>query len=346
MTALRLIILSINENASDICNPLWYTHERKSMKKKSSGFKKFFYINSAAFAGLYLINRSISLSVPKSTLKLEDGGYYRWKYGKVFYTITGSGSKPLLLIHDANEYGSAEEWHFLAKNLAADYRIWLLDLPGCGRSDKPAYTYTNYFYTLLVSSFIRDVIREKADVCASGLSSTFPLMASLEAPDQIGNIYMISPCSLKLLQNTPDERSVVLRILSQIPVIGTTIYHLSTIRPNIEYLLKEKYFYNPFQVPAGMMEACYEASHLSKGKGKYLLASLRGGYLYWDIRRALKQTSSPITIINGEKTEHAAGIAEAYRKYNASIRVCSVSNAKLLPHMEMPAQTANIILSE
>ena len=316
------------------------------MKKKSSGLKKLLLVNASAVAGLYLINRSISISVPNSALKLEDGGYYRWKYGKVFYTVTGTGSKPILLIHDTNEFGSAQEWHFLSKELEKNYRVYMIDLPGCGRSDKPSFTYTNYFYTLLISSFIRDMVRKKTDVCASGLSSTFPLMASLEHPDLIGRIYMISPCSLKLLQNVPDERSAILKILARIPVIGTTIYHLSTAKSNIEFLLKEKYFYNPFQVPKGMMDACYEASHLAKGRGKYLLASIRGGYLYWDIRRALTQTTSPITIIYGEKNENASALTASYRQYNSLIQNAGISNSKLLPHMESPAETARAILSE
>ena len=47
----------------------------------------------------------------------------------------GSG-KPLLLIHDLDPSSSAYEWNQLEQQLAKDFTVYSIDLPGCGRSDK------------------------------------------------------------------------------------------------------------------------------------------------------------------------------------------------------------------
>ena len=52
---------------------------------------------------------------------------------------------------------------FLRKNT-----VYTLDLLGCGKSDKPNFTYTNFLYVQLVTDFINNVIGEKADVIVTG----------------------------------------------------------------------------------------------------------------------------------------------------------------------------------
>ena len=45
--------------------------------------------------------------------------------------------------------------------LAENHAVYALDLLGCGRSEKPKITYTNYLYVQLISDFIKNVIHEK-----------------------------------------------------------------------------------------------------------------------------------------------------------------------------------------
>ena len=52
----------------------------------------------------------------KDLLKKDDGNFYSFKYGDVFYKVTGEG-KPVLLIHDLNECSSSAEWLYLEKKL-------------------------------------------------------------------------------------------------------------------------------------------------------------------------------------------------------------------------------------
>lgn len=57
----------------------------------------------------------------------------------------------MLLLHDLHCASSGREWQYIEDALAQDHTVYTLDLLGCGRSDKPAITYTN-FYTYSSSS--------------------------------------------------------------------------------------------------------------------------------------------------------------------------------------------------
>lgn len=87
----------------------------------------------------FIFNTSDELSEEDSS------NYYNWKFGNIYYQKTGSGS-PLLLIHDLNHYSSSMEWDKVIDTLSREHTVYTIDLLGCGKSDKPAITYTCYLY--------------------------------------------------------------------------------------------------------------------------------------------------------------------------------------------------------
>ena len=89
----------------------------------------------------------------------DSSNYYNWKFGNIYYQKTGSGS-PLLLIHDLNHYSSSMEWDKVIDTLSREHTVYTIDLLGCGKSGKPAITYTCYLYVQLLTDFIRDIIGE------------------------------------------------------------------------------------------------------------------------------------------------------------------------------------------
>ena len=75
---------------------------------------------------------------------------YDWTYGSISYAKQGSGA-PILLIHDLDVCSSAYEWHKVTTELSKTNTVYTLDLLGCGSSEKPNLTYTNYLYVQTVS---------------------------------------------------------------------------------------------------------------------------------------------------------------------------------------------------
>ena len=128
-------------------------------------------------ASMHIVNRFVYyMSTIDEMLSDKDAEYYDWRFGRICYHKTGSGS-PLLLIHDLNVCSSSYEWNQIVDQLSKTNTVYTIDLLGCGRSDKPYLTYTNYLYVQLITDFIKHIIGEKTDIIAMGESGSFVLMA-------------------------------------------------------------------------------------------------------------------------------------------------------------------------
>ena len=144
------------------------------MKKQ---VRNFLLLTTLTTISIYGINKAISVSSSmKNLLKTERGKFFNWRYGNIYYTKQGKGT-PLLLIHDLNPASSSYEWEKIAKHLAKHHTVYKLDLLGCGRSEKPNMTYSNYLYVQLITDFIKNIIGAKADIISTGESSSFTLLA-------------------------------------------------------------------------------------------------------------------------------------------------------------------------
>ena len=292
---------------------------------------------------IYVINRLVfATAVLKTLLKSSADNYYNWRFGKVYYKKKGHGS-PVLLIHDLTVYSSAYEWNKVVNELAETHTVYAIDLLGCGRSEKPRITYTNYLYVQLIADFIKNVIGEKADVIASGYSGSFTVLASYTNPEFISKIILINPPSLASLNKVPSKRSKLYKFILEFPIFGTLIYNIKTCQSNIQLLFTEKYLYNPFSVTPEMVDTYYEAAHKSLSNSKFLLSSLVAGYTNNNITHALKEINQSVTIVYCEGETDSEKIAESYTTCNPAIESCMLKHAKHLPQLETPGKFLEIL---
>ena len=292
---------------------------------------------------IYVINRLVfATAVLKNLLKSSADNYYNWRFGKVYYKKKGHGS-PVLLIHDLTVYSSAYEWNKVVNELAETHTVYAIDLLGCGRSEKPRITYTNYLYVQLIADFIKNVIGEKADVIASGYSGSFTILASYTNPEFISKIILINPPSLASLNKVPSKRSKLYKFILEFPIFGTLIYNIKTCQSNIQLLFTEKYLYNPFSVTPEMVDTYYEAAHKSLSNSKFLLSSLVAGYTNNNITHALKEINQSVTILYCEGENDSEKIAESYTTCNPAIESCMLKHAKHLPQLETPGKFLEIL---
>jgi pimeloyl-ACP methyl ester carboxylesterase len=300
------------------------------MQKRKSLFK----ISAMAIAVLHGVNKLIE-NTAVTLNKKPSGNYYHWKSGDIYYKKQGQGD-PILLVHDLTVFSSNYEWSRVVDQLALDHTVYAIDLIGCGKSDKPEITFTNYFYVQMITDFVKDVIQSKTKVAVTGLSGSFVLMANSINNDLFEDIILINPSTISSLRNTPDDRSKILLGLFHLPVIGKTAYYIATNKTNTEYYLTEKCFYNPFSLTEATIKAFYTSAHTASGNGKALLASLDGQYLNIDISKVLQNTKNRIVLVTGEHYEKKNEVESVYSKLNPNIILHSVSNTKLLPQLENP----------
>ncbi len=300
-------------------------------------FKTLVKLNGFALFIMHISNRYISSNALTNNM-LKSGGvskHYRWQYGDVYYHKHGRG-KPIVLLHHLDPAFSSYEWNEIIDELSKNHTVYAVDLPGCGRSVKENADYSNYFYVLFLTSFIKNVVKHKCIVMASGYSSSFAIMTSSMNPSLIKKIIAVNPQSLKELMLTEDEKSKVANTLLTLPIIGTTVYNIAQSKGNIDLAFTEKYLYNPFRSQKRFVNAFYEGAHFNESNGKYLLASIQGKYMTANVKNALKTAGDKVIVIYGDHYENEAQIIKGYQALNSSIQAFSIKSTKFLPQMERP----------
>lgn len=242
------------------------------MNRSHSLIKVFFKILkllakiSLVIAG---INFIFSLFSKRYAEDVENGGYYKWRLGDIYYTQTGKGPAALL-IHGLEPDNSSADIEDMKEELSKTNTVYAVDLLGFGNSDAPWITYTNYIYVLLINDFIKDVIKsETCDIVAYEGACLAALQAHKMAKDYNGKVILINPYRGKAFDFSPNA-ALKIKELFEIPLIGTLLY-------------------NVFCLGAGVK---------INALGKYVFLSRLGGYLATDIIGHEKLIDDECTVVD------------------------------------------------
>lgn len=273
---------------------------------------------------IHVANRCIAASSQiKNLLPATENQYYDWRFGKVFYTKRGSGS-PILLIHDTITGSSGYEWSLTADRLAEEHTVYTIDLLGCGRSDKPGITYTNFLFVQLLCDFTKNVIKEKTDVIACGFSCSFITMACRYDNTCFNKIIFVNPPSINFLKQYPSEKNKLFKYLIEFPVFGTLIYHMIVSRETISNLFIDNLYFNPFHVDDRTIDVYYESAHKGGYYAKYMYSSQKSKYMNIDISKSIQEMDNSIYILTGEAEYKRESIVDEYMQLNQSIETLSL----------------------
>lgn len=300
------------------------------------------FISSLAFIGgsLGLANfinfRINKKAVSENLLTFVAEDFFEWKGCRIFYKKYGKIGKPILLLHDINASGSSEEWNLIVPELSKNHRVYVLDFLGCGRSDKPAITYTNFLYVEIILEFIKSIICEKTFVVASSNTSQIALMASAYDSSKFCGFIFINPPSIEATGRTPNYKTEIAMKTLQLPVIGSLLYNILYSRRMIENDLKEDFFYHKTKVTENLIQTFYEASHLQDGNGRFLEASISGHYLNMDIHHALEKLTLPLSIYYSDSYKNKELIARSWKKHKPTVILTKLTRTGLYPQLEIP----------
>lgn len=310
---------------------------------KRNTLQKLIISTAVLGTAMYAANKYLEKkATDKNLLSNNNGHFYPFKYGNVFYQISGEGS-PVLLLHDINECSSSVEWNFIIESLAKKHTVYTLDLLGCGRSEKPKLTYNNFLYVQLITDFIRDVIQSPTDVIATGKSVAPVMMATKLCKDDISRITLINPTDLDNLSEVTDLSSKLKKHLILCPVVGTFIYHMSHLKNRVEEQFLCKYYSNPNGNFENICDYYHEACHKDQSGSKYLYASLLGKNVNISINHILKSLEKDVIIISGEDFYESEYVPEEYTDLNEKIECVSILNTSYLPQLEAPEKVLALI---
>lgn len=300
-------------------------------------------LSASSITTIHLINKLHNLfSTYGNLLSCSENKSYKWRFGEIKYVKKGKGS-PLLFIHDLTSGSSAYEFHRLVNNLTDEHEIYTLDLLGYGLSEKPSITYTNNLYEQLVIDFTKNIIGKKTSVIVSGNSVPFVIMACHDNPEFFDKIIAINPQSLYNQNQVPSNQTKLLKLIFEVPVLGTFIYNIINTKRSFEKTFRKEYFYDKSKIKENYILNYLEASQLSGHYAKYSFASYTGKYVNTNILHALKEINHSILMIGGEKEKDIETTLENYAYYNQSIELEYIPETKHLPHLEAPDKVMELI---
>ncbi|MDE6209063.1 MAG: alpha/beta fold hydrolase [Lachnospiraceae bacterium] len=302
-------------------------------------------LSTLTAASIYSINRIINLMAnAKASISSDNGCKYEWRFGNIFYTKQGEG-KPVLLIHELTCGSSDLEWKNIVKEYSKNHTVYTLDLLGCGRSDKPAFTYTNFLYVQMITDFVKNIIGKRTDVICTGSSVQFIVMACYNDDSLFDKIVMVNPESIVLSSQNIATNKKLTKLLIEMPLIGTTIFNIYNSMYSYKKLFEEQYFTT--KIKSSVVKNYYDAAHYGTMTSKYLFASISANYTKINISTALKSINNSIIIVGGENEKNILQTCLEYQEYNSAIETCIIKNCKHLPQLEQPKsflETINIYL--
>lgn len=311
------------------------------MKTKNKLFTALF-LTAGATAGTILLNKYIKMTaIAKNLLSDSRPQCYKWRLGNIHYTKVGTG-KPLLLIHDLDYASSGVEWESLIPMLKDEYTIYTIDLLGCGRSEKPNLTYTNFLYVQLINDFVKSEIGRRTNVIASGTSSSLVTMACAYNPDLFEQIMFVNPESFSSSSQIPGKRAKLYKLILDTPLIGTTLYNIASSKEVLRRMLTEQCFYNPYEVQPILIDKYCESAHLGLSP-KSVFSSVSCNYTKCNISRTLEKIDNSIYILGGGAKPEINEIIDEYTTCNPAIESSIIAATKQLPHLEKPVEVSNIV---
>jgi pimeloyl-ACP methyl ester carboxylesterase len=157
---------------------------------------------------------------------------------------------PLLLVHSVNAAASAAEVRPLFEQAATVRTVWAIDLPGFGRSDRPAMAYTPQTMTEAILAVLEAMRRETGsplvDVLAVSLSAEFAARAALVPAARVRRLALVSPTGLSARsgRHGPPGTTRIIPWLDRSlrhPVWGERLFRLLTRPAVIRYFLRRTF---------------------------------------------------------------------------------------------------------
>ncbi len=300
---------------------------------------KALFLAGGLLGGLAAYNRRLERGSGELTSALNgETRYYRWRGHDLAYTVAGEGP-PLLLVHGVYAGASSFEFRRNFMELSKSFRVYALDLLGCGLSERPRWRYAPEDVAAQVEDFAREEIRTPAHLVASSLSSALVMPVLVRSPRLFERVVLICPTGYKSLERPSGKLGDAIQALFATPVIGDSLYHAIISRRGLRYFLGDMSYYDPSFVTDDLIESYYQITH---GPGaKHFPAAFVAGKLNLSVAEYWPRVPHKTLICWGQeaKTTPVKEMADfTSRNPRSTPRV--FRDAALLPHDER-AETFN-----
>lgn len=200
--------------------------------------------------------------------------------GRLSYYVAGEGS-PLLLIHSINAAGSVYEVKPIFEDQCRRRKVYAVDLPGFGMSDRSDRSYEVRLYVDAVHDLLDLIEAENGqvpiDALAVSLASEFLALAATERPRPPRTLALVTPTgfgrAVGMFAKEPGQSREIPGFYAffTFPLWSQGIFDLLTSRVSIRYFLERTF--GSKQIDEGMFEYDYLTTHQPGAKNAPWLSS-------------------------------------------------------------------------
>jgi len=135
------------------------------------------------------------------------------------YFCGGSGP-PLVLVHGLGS-SAAVEFYYNLEPLAAHHRVFAIDLPGFGRSDKPVLEYTIDLFVRAVSDLMACEGIGRAAVMGVSMGGRVALGLALDSPEKVERLVLVDALGVGAPRRVLAYSILLTRGLGELTLRGT-----------------------------------------------------------------------------------------------------------------------------
>ncbi|MCD6453243.1 MAG: alpha/beta fold hydrolase [Dehalococcoidales bacterium] len=266
-------------------------------------------------------------------LKTEYEDYVTVEGMRLHYVACGVGS-PLLLLHGFSEFSGT--WELNLPFLSNYYRVYAIDLPGHGLSDKPEVSYQISFFTESVIGFMQALGISRASLIAHSFGGAVAIKVAVDSPEKVARLILETSFGLS------DDVSLLHRLCT-VPVFSDTDITESEVESALEHRMRME-FYNPDLAAKEMVNRSYQFMMIPEMKRVSLsiLRSWIGGEgLRPEVMMLgrLHQIKSPTLLVHGVQDNiHPVELSRQAAKLIPGAKLKIFDKCGHCPHIEKAAE--------
>ena len=241
---------------------------------------------------------------------------------KLHYLSAGDRGPPLLLLHGTALDSAKLTYGQLMPKLSQNFRVFALDWPGYGKSDKPVTEYTMAFYEEVLRAFVTYLELDKVNLVAFSMGGGVALQYALARPDQLISLVLIDSYGLGSSVHVPLLPYLALRLPGIAPALWWAIKQSRFL---LRWCLKRFVFGRSTEVTEQLVDevrAQLELEGLQFAFTNWLRGEVGRFRLVTSHHTRLRQLDVPTLLVHGSRDL----IIPAYRSRRA---------AKALPNAQL-----------
>ncbi len=258
---------------------------------------------------------------------------------RVFYMAAGRGH-PLLLVHGVG--GSSLTFRANIRDLARRFRVYALDLPGHGRSEKPEARYAVEDAVPFLAAFIESVCGGPAALVGISAGGLMCALTAAARPDLVTHLVLVSTAGLG---RDVDWSLRLLTLPLARPWLERVRHDPTAVRLSLRRIV-----HDPSLITDELVAAVC-AERAQPGHARAIAAALRANLGLFGVRRwrqhlqAIRRVAAPKMIIWG-KQDRLIPVRHAYRavRYLAGVPVHVLDRCGHWPPFERPQEFNRLVM--